>query len=286
MLDRYQFDILLTYNCNLKCYGCDTYSDYLKGNQHWDYLKECINNWSKRLVPLQQQNRIPFDKVKIMGGEPTLYKELPEVIYLLSEKFPNWKVVLGTNGLLLHKKPKVLEAIKETKTSIFISKHFNDKNYLKKLKYSLKESLEYLGDDYKLVNKKNGFVNIIDTTRQNYWTMFNKRDETGIHPYNDNDIRSSWERCHAKYCKSLYKNELYKCCVHAFLKDALAHWGQLDDLDWQPYIKSNQHPATLEMTDDELVDWCLTDEESICNMCPSQDKHIDNTIKQNGIVFK
>ena len=33
-----------------------------------------------------------------------LYKKLPELLYLVKESFPKWRVVLGTNGLILNLK--------------------------------------------------------------------------------------------------------------------------------------------------------------------------------------
>ena len=283
MLNRYQLELLINQTCNLKCYACDSYSDYLKGEHDWEELQDSVKSWSKKIMPIWEQGKIPFDKVKILGGEPVLYKKLPELLYLVKESFPKWRVVVGTNGLILNKKTNVLDAIKETGSEIFISVHFSDSDYQKRLKKILQECIEYLGDDYRRINSKDSMIHLIDTTRTNYWKLYHKRDEKGIHPYNANQIKNSYNICEAKYCKGLYKNKLYKCSVHAHLKDGLTHWNQQYSEEWKPY--TSIQPATLEMTEEEIIEWCLTDEEPLCNMCSPTNHYVPNEIKQNGMKF-
>ena len=52
MLDRYQLELLINQTCNLKCYACDSYSDYLKGEHDWEELQDSVKSWSKKIMPI------------------------------------------------------------------------------------------------------------------------------------------------------------------------------------------------------------------------------------------
>lgn len=95
MKDRYGRDIVylrwsITERCNLQCYYCTLQKeDYSNNPMSLDVIEKLSNIFK----------RLGFKYVRITGGEPTLRKDLVEVVEIMSERF--LQVSLTTNGTLL-----------------------------------------------------------------------------------------------------------------------------------------------------------------------------------------
>lgn len=81
-------------HCNMNCAGCTHYSPYLE--------KRCVDaaivrRDFARLAEMFSNVR----HVRIMGGEPLLNPELPEVMAAVRAALPRSRVTLVTNGILL-----------------------------------------------------------------------------------------------------------------------------------------------------------------------------------------
>jgi molybdenum cofactor biosynthesis enzyme MoaA/dTDP-glucose pyrophosphorylase len=95
-----------TDNCNMNCVYCPPYGENLcKGKNNYDI--EAV----KILIELAKQNH--FKTVRLTGGEPLLF---PERLQILLEECGNGfeRLVLNTNGALLHNHFNVLEKYKDS----------------------------------------------------------------------------------------------------------------------------------------------------------------------------
>ena len=79
--DVKQLELHVTHACNFTCEGCSHYSNHgHKGNITLEECEEWLYTWSKRIRP----------KVfTILGGEPTLHKDLSDILYMVRGMFPD-----------------------------------------------------------------------------------------------------------------------------------------------------------------------------------------------------
>jgi hypothetical protein len=100
----------ITYQCNLKCINCNRScsqapsKDQLSVRQVNDFIKDSIQNHAK------------WERIRLLGGEPTLHPNLFKIINLLLDYkknyLPSLRIVLCTNGFgkkvnsVLEKLPK------------------------------------------------------------------------------------------------------------------------------------------------------------------------------------
>ncbi len=89
------FDVEITEHCNLNCKGCDSLAPLAK-EEYLD-LEEC----EKDLSRLSEISGGIVDHINILGGEPLLHPHVDQFLSLTREYFPNGKIVLVTNGILL-----------------------------------------------------------------------------------------------------------------------------------------------------------------------------------------
>ncbi|MGZ4846373.1 MAG: radical SAM protein [Halobacteriota archaeon] len=93
---RSKIEIDVTYRCNLRCANCNRSctqaptAEQMTVEQVQQFIKESINR------------DVNWEKIRILGGEPTLHPELPEILSLLIE-YKNYvdsdtRIVLVTNG--------------------------------------------------------------------------------------------------------------------------------------------------------------------------------------------
>ena len=89
------FSVHLVEHCNLKCKGCNHYSP-LAEDEFLD-LTTFANDF-ERIAYLTDSN---VGNIYLLGGEPLLHPELLEFIRIARDFFPNTKLNLLTNGILL-----------------------------------------------------------------------------------------------------------------------------------------------------------------------------------------
>ena len=253
-MENQQVEFITNWNCNLSCYGCDSYSHLIKQPKHNNYLLDDIKNWAIKLVPLSKNKDINCNKVKILGGEPFLYKKLNDILITTRQHYKEWNVVLGTNGLLLKKNKNILQTCADLNIELYITKHFKDKNYLTKLKENI-----YFASEY--TNK----IKIVDATRDNYWRRYNKQINNKIYPWNNKNIRKTWEACLARRCHQVYKSYLYKCSIIAGLENVLSETNQTNEKEWQKYLKYS--PIHYTCSEEEIIKFFSKEEEYICSIC-------------------
>jgi len=94
LLSHVQLEI--TSKCQLKCYNCDRNcgiaptEEYMYLEQIWKFVDESLTLEHK------------WDRIDIIGGEPTLYPELTQMfkfIKMYKDRYPKCKIRFSTNGL-------------------------------------------------------------------------------------------------------------------------------------------------------------------------------------------
>lgn len=108
--------------CNLNCKSCNHYSPLVV---------------DPKMVSLEQAERdfaiikrfeTKFEKLTLLGGEPLLNHELPEIL-LLAFKYFGGKLKLITNGVLSKKLVELKDVLEETKTELVITEYPFVENY-------------------------------------------------------------------------------------------------------------------------------------------------------------
>lgn len=94
LLDKVQLEI--TTDCNLKCHNCDRAcgiapsKEYMAISQIWKFVEESL------------AHRKRWDRIDILGGEPTLYPDLPQlwaILQIYKNRYPRTRIRFSTNGL-------------------------------------------------------------------------------------------------------------------------------------------------------------------------------------------
>lgn len=80
--------VICTNACNLNCDGCHKEGQSVHGHISWAEFYKVIRACIKAGIK----------KVKFLGGEPTLYEDMPKLVRSLSEMFPNVDLSMISNG--------------------------------------------------------------------------------------------------------------------------------------------------------------------------------------------
>jgi len=94
-ISRNKIEIDLTYKCNLKCQGCNRSCE-----QAPDDIELSIDHID-RFVNQSIERKIEWEKIRLLGGEPTMHSNFQEILYLLAdykEIYPQSRLEIVTNG--------------------------------------------------------------------------------------------------------------------------------------------------------------------------------------------
>jgi len=265
-------DIHLADKCNLRCDGCNHFSNYGFQEIHsLETIKTWVEPWKNRLIP---QN------VNLVGGEPFLNKEIFDILPYIRNNFSR-NINVFTNGLLISKyKNEILEYFNELNINLIVSiQSKTEQTYINKVHKALSE-LKVSSNKTKVIKKSDySFYIILDNIRievrdmSKHWYRTYKGSGADMKPYSDNKPRQSWENCVSKDSVQLYNGKLYKCNVITYLPATLDKLG-IKDPEWDKYL--TYKPLASDCTDHELYLFNLKEEEKICGMCPANPEWISD----------
>ena len=87
----------ITHICSIHCDGCSAYSNYnIKQTVALSDVRLWLREWSRRIEPGQ---------FRILGGEPFLHPNLPEIILSVRQFWPAAHIQICTNGHNLDRHP-------------------------------------------------------------------------------------------------------------------------------------------------------------------------------------
>lgn len=249
-----KIDIHLTHLCNLHCDQCSHFSDY-HINEHLtvEELKHNYSLWHKKIIPKY---------FTITGGEPLLNPDVEEMIEVTKFFWPYSNLRLYSNGLLLHKFPNLPKLLKKHNIHLIISNH-SSKN---SSKYD-----ELFSKVDKLVNEwisNYGIRAQIDYFHNEYWMKFYYGYGKTMKPFNDNNIKESWNNCPVNQeCFQLLDGNIFKCAPLAYLPKLDKKFGLSSE--WNHYL--SYKPLEPQSSSEEIVEFFNKKEESFCSMCPSKE---------------
>lgn len=184
---KYEIDYIefwATGHCNLNCKGCSSCSPIA---EKWFLDLKSIRRDLMRLKELD----INIHNITILGGEPLLHPELSKIMDAVKEVYPDARLGLITNGLLLMQMPCEFwnACVKyNAKLSITCFPVMSED-----LRCKIKEKLQNEKLDYHMTNKK----------------RFNKiltQDHTG-------DIQEITEACGCNHAYNLKDGKVARCTV-------------------------------------------------------------------------
>ena len=252
MYDIEQLELHVTHACNFTCEGCSHYSNHgHSGNISLDDCEEWLYGWSKRVKP---------KTFTILGGEPTLNKDLPEIVYMVMAMFPDPTTGIDviTNATGLHLQPRLPQMLVATGATLAVSIHSTEHpNYIKKFKRGYKLAKKWKHD-------LGVWVEFWDFTNKEWVRQYKGFGDTMM-PYEDNNPRKSWEVCISKYAMQLHEGKLWKCPALAYLPMQAKKYNLSDK--WNPYLKYQS--LDVDCTDEELEEFLNREDESFCSMCPA-----------------
>ena len=264
-----QVEFVTNQNCNFRCLGCDSFSDIIKKPNFNNLVEQDIVNWSKVLVPLSNKNLINCKKVKFIGGETLLTKNLSSFLKVAAENFTaDWEIGFHTNGLLLKKNEDLIRLCNDLNIRIYITVHFKNRKYLEKLKENI-DFTQKLTKDIRVVNSAKN------------WYSFHRYDKGKIYPFN-NDSKLMYENCIASSCHQILNGYMYKCSRLSNLPAALKQTNQLEDPQWNKYLAYK--PIHYSNTQEEILAFFNKKEEDVCTGCNTTQTY-DNVTKMNGMTF-
>lgn len=178
-------------HCNLNCKNCSMFCGLVKKPTFSDFdkTKEGIKNLKKYFDHVK--------KIRIIGGEPLLNKELYKFVELIRGEFPFADIRLITNGILVKQMDdKLINALRENNVTVIITAY-------KPIAHKMDELHAFL--DEKCI--KHEITDII--------VKFQK-----IYNYRGNAcIEDNFRKCHWRGgCATLYNNRLAACFVPFVIK--------------------------------------------------------------------
>jgi hypothetical protein len=259
MLTIPYLELPITHVCNLHCDGCCYYANYnIKTMASADEIRETASAWSTRIKPKM---------IKILGGEPLANRELPQIFLTLRQMFPETHLQVITNGLQLEKCPMLPYLLTAPNTSLSLSVHSNEAEYLAKLYASMDVINGWIS--------KFGIRAIMSDNRTG-WVRHYKGLGQFMRPHTDGDFTASWARCPARVCLVLLEGRLWKCPQTAALHLAAAKFSLDARAEWAPYLAYKGLPVTS--SDEELADFLTRGAEAVCGMCPANGESYEKDI--------
>lgn len=241
--------------CNLSCESCSHYSSLnVKGGPSLDDCDKWMANWSKIVIP---------KTFSILGGEPTLNRDLESIVERAIYYWPETTIQLVTNGFFLHRHPNLPSILaKSNKTILIISSHHDAVEYQDKLKPVEELLLKWISD-FKIN------VHVRDSAK--FWTRRYKNTDR-IYSLFDSDPYEAWKVCSTKYCVQLFENKLWKCPAITYFKLVEKKFTINDKT--RDLIKQYK-PLNVECTEKELNSFFEKREEEICKICPEKLEHFE-----------
>ena len=194
-IDRNELDTLeihIADHCNLNCKNCSMFCGLVKKPNYSDYMQ----TQNSLCVLKQIFNHIK--RIRIIGGEPLLNKELNKYLYMIRKIYPKSNIRVITNGILVtDMKDDLITAFKDTSAKLIITSYLPLIGKLDKINDFLKDK----EIDYEISEIVTDFQKIYDYTgKQNMELSFNA--------------------CHWKgACATLYENQIAPCFVPFVIKN-------------------------------------------------------------------
>ena len=186
-----RLELSLTDHCNLNCKGCTHYCPIAP--THFMPLNEIERN----LKTLSDKDPRMFRHIYLLGGEPLMHPDLPEICRITRKYFPEAEIKILTNGLLVKKMEEDFwEACHATDAAVSVTV------YPVKIDYAEVERIcREKGVRYEIFHQpENGH-------------FFSKHTVDDRNPGNKH---INFLRCHQIGCLTLRGGRIYPCSTSAY----------------------------------------------------------------------
>lgn len=223
--------------CNLKCKGCTHFSNLFP---------------TDAAVPLEQFERdikrlkeiCDVKKLRLLGGEPLLHRELLKFMKIARGAFPYSDVRVVTNGLLIDRQDEEL------------------------LSYMREHEIFFDISWYPpMLQRKEEILSFLDNRRIKYHAF-----ETEIYEFSRcltlsdiHDPEISQLKCGSRYCTILRDGKLYKCALAAYLPEYRRAFGV--NIREEPGMDI-YHDSIDKIRDFSVA--CVKDPIDMCRYCTEQ----------------
>jgi hypothetical protein len=242
-LDYMEMDI--SYACNLRCENCSHYSNFvMSGVVSLADAERWMTDWSKRVLPRN---------LRLMGGEAAINPEAAAIVRAAARLFPDSHRAVVSNGLVLHKRPDLLDALVETGTWLNVSIHELDA-----------EALQRYADLQSNCEAK-GVQLILSKFQPDQFAALYQTTPDGPEPFEFGQPVASWAACFGKTCIFLNDNKLWKCASLGMLHHLQSRSKTKLSDKWAPYLA--HQGITADVSTEKLVAY-LSYPESACALCP------------------
>ena len=219
-------DIHLTDHCNLNCKGCTHFSPLAE-----KFFLD-IDDFERDLTRLSELSGGDIGEMSLLGGEPLLHPEIIDFFPIARSLFPNTKLVVITNGILLpQQEERFWKACKRYNIQLWVSDYTLNMDY-KSVEAKAREHGVFLG--YTSVAK--------DEQNRKLWTKY-KLDLEGKQYW-----VNSFRRCAVKNCATLKKGKLYTCCTLAHIEHFNKYFGtnlEVSEFDYVDIYKADKWESVL-----------------------------------------
>lgn len=254
MLEIRNLEIHVAHACNLSCKSCSHFSDQRVGGiVPLDDLRSQMMQWSGRIAPI---------RFSILGGEPTLNKELPEIIRECRKQWPFSQLQLISNGFFLKNHPTLPVILEETSCRLEISIHHRGEEYTQRLQPVCDLLLSW--------QMRHRFELVYRDSAPTWRTTFEGIGSEMV-PFNDGNPEASYSVCVAKHCPQIFEGKIWKCPQLAYIH--LVDKKYFLPTEWQKYL--SYRPLYPSCSDDELYQFFKTEAEPACAMCPAYHRHFE-----------
>ena len=199
----------------------------------------------------------PF--INILGGEPTLHRDLKDVLKMTRRYWPNAHIRLTCTGFQLHKHPNLDKVLYDNDVVLKITIHSQSKEYLAAYSEPLKLARKW--------QKKGVKVDWAELYAEG-WEIIHKVDEDGIiHPHAEGDAKKSWTACDIKSYQ-IYENMIWKCPSIAYIYTLKKTHPEVVSPEYDKYMEAYK-PLSLDASYQEKHDFFWEQEEvPFCEICP------------------
>lgn len=181
------FDIVVSETCTLRCKACSALVPYLKQKNIYK-AKDIISDFEKINMYIDE-----LLELVIVGGEPFIYKELPDVLNYFNSLEKVGKITVVSNGTVFPDL-KTIDALKDNKVRVRLSEYGVEKQIIPQLEiFFRKEKIEY-------------YVQKLE-----YWLDLGTPIK---HHYSVQEIQTIFQDCAFSKSQGLLDGKVFRC-MHA-----------------------------------------------------------------------
>lgn len=233
--------------CNLNCKGCSHFSSLYS-------IEDRVSVECYRKDIMRVSEMFCLVQLRILGGEPLLHPELPEIINITREYLPNTSIAVVTNGMLLLKvSQRLFNTARENKVGFHISRYRPVEDMLPQIVARLEDA----GVLYRITEPISQFGKSLSMT--------------GL-----SDPMQAMKYCISLGCRFLRQGKLYKCPFEGLVDRFAERFGFEDQIEFRRGIDIY----------DESIIWSQQLEEyyhrpvPMCHMCAEKCEMFTWSIKR------